>query len=86
MRILTLTLSLALGGPLAFAQEVSFSDYTKVNDRYDLFIIGGNESGVFTGIGDDYYYNGLNNKQVISYYDFRQGPQESRVMKPEKKR
>lgn len=85
MRILNLLLSLPLVSSLTFAQEVSFSDYTKVNDRYDLFIIGGDESGVFTGIGADYYYNGLSNKQVISYYDFRQERQESRVMKPEKK-
>ena len=85
MHVLRLTLSLLFCGPLALAQDVTFSDYTKVNDRYDLFIIGGDENGVFTGIGDDYYYNGLNNKQVISYYDFQQGQQESKVMKPEKK-
>ena len=67
------------------AQEVSVSDYTKVNNRYDLFILGGDQKGVFTGLGEDYYYNGLNNKQVVSYLDFQQGELASKVLKPEKK-
>lgn len=85
MHVQKLIFALLCYGPFAFAQDVTFSDYTKISTRYDLFIIGGDENGVFTGIGDDYYYNGLNNKQVISYYDFQQGQQESKVMKPEKK-
>ena len=85
MQKFKLALSILLYSPWLLAQEVTFSDYTKVNDRYDLFIIGGDERGVFTGIGDDYYYNGLNNKQVISYYDFQKGQQKSKVIKPEKK-
>ena len=85
MQSLKLALSFLFCSPLLFAQEATFSNYTKVNDRYDLFFIGGDENGVFTGIGDDYYYNGLNNKQVISYYDLRKGQQASKVIKPEKK-
>ncbi len=82
LRIISIIL---LGASLAGAQDVTISDYTSVKSRYDLFIIGGNEKGVFTGIGDDYYYNGFNNKQVINYYDFQKGQQQSKVLKPEKR-
>ena len=82
---LRITIALLLANSLSWAQDVTFSDYTSVRSRYDLFIIGGNEQGVFTGLGDDYYYNGFNNKQVISYYDFQKGQQQSKVLKPEKK-
>ncbi len=82
MRTLTLITTFALSSLSAQAQEVTLSDYTKVNNRYDLFIIGGDEQGVFTGLGDDYYYQGFNSKQVVSYYDFQQGQLASKVMKP----
>ena len=85
MHLLRITAALLLTGSLTWAQDVTFSDYTSVRDRYDLFIIGGNEQGVFTGLGDDYYYNGFNSKQVISYYDFQKGKQQSKVLKPEKR-
>ena len=85
MQFLRITAALLLTSSLAWAQDVTISDYTSVKSRYDLFIIGGNEQGVFTGIGDDYYYNGFNNKQVISYYDFQKGQQQSKVLKPEKR-
>ena len=85
MHLLRITAALLLTGSLTWAQDVTFSDYTSVRDRYDLFIIGGNEQGVFTGLGDDYYYNGFNSKQVISYYDFQKGQQQSKVLKPEKR-
>nr|WKN38179.1 hypothetical protein K4G66_05635 [Tunicatimonas sp. TK19036] len=85
MKTTFISLALLLWCSLAIGQNVHISEFTKVNDRYDLFIIGGNEQGVFTGLGEDYYYNGLRNKQVVSYYDFEKGQQESRVLKPEDK-
>ncbi|MGB3851349.1 MAG: hypothetical protein WA958_15370 [Tunicatimonas sp.] len=85
MHLLRIASAVLFSGTLALAQDVTFSDYTSVRSRYDLFIIGGNEQGVFTGIGDDYYYNGFNNKQVVSYHDFAKGQQASKVLKPEKK-
>ena len=85
MHLLRTTAALLLTGSLAWAQDVTISDFTSVKERYDLFIIGGNEQGVFTGIGDDYYYNGFNSKQVISYYDLQKGQQQSKVLKPEKR-
>ncbi|MEQ9437996.1 MAG: hypothetical protein RIG62_03070 [Cyclobacteriaceae bacterium] len=78
-------LSLFFYACLLIAQDVHISEFTKVNNRYDLFIIGGDEQGVFTGLGEDYYSNGLRNKQVVNYYDFEQGQQESRVLRPEDK-
>ena len=86
MRTFLLTLAFTLlSSTLLRAQEVTISDYTKVSDRYDLFVIGGGESGVFMGIGDDYYHNGFSNKQMIGYYDFRDREQKSKIVRPEKK-
>ncbi len=70
---------------LVIAQDVRIFNYVKTGNDDDLFIIGGNEQGVFTGIGEDYYYNGINNKQVVSYYSLADGLQESRVLKPEER-
>ncbi|MEM9829295.1 MAG: hypothetical protein AAF944_01580 [Bacteroidota bacterium] len=78
-----LTLLLSSLTCLTIAQDVRIFDYVKTGSQDDLFIIGGNEEGVFTGIGENYYYNGLDNKPLISYYSLTDGLQESRVLKPE---
>jgi len=70
---------------LTIAQDARIFDYVRTGNDDDLFIIGGNEQGVFTGIGEDYYYNGISNKQVLSYYSLADGLQESKVLKPDDK-
>ena len=85
MHTFKLTLGFLLISLSLFSQDITFSDYLKVRDQHDLFIIGGDEQGGFVGIGEDYYHQGLTNRQVISYYDRQQGLQASKIIKPEKK-
>ena len=72
-------------GLQSLAQEATFSDYVKVDDRDDLFIIGGDENGVFASISDDYYHKGFSNKQIISYYNYQKGQWENKALKSEKR-
>ncbi len=67
------------------AQESKFSEFVNTKKDYDLFLIGGNEEGVLAGIGENYYYNGLDNKQTLAYYNADLEQQESRLIKPEDK-
>jgi hypothetical protein len=72
---------------LLMAQEIEISDLVSTSSDEDLYIIGGDDAGVFVGVAEDYYMSGSGNKQVVSYYDL-DGVKalESDVMKQERSR
>ncbi|MFP4088816.1 MAG: hypothetical protein ACLFT3_00795 [Cyclobacteriaceae bacterium] len=68
----------------AYGQDAVISDFVNTGNNDDLYIIGGDEKGFFTGLTEDYYYQGSNNKQVITYYDTEEVKEvESVIIKPD---
>ena len=69
-----------------WAQQLEISDLVNTSSDEDLYIIGGDEEGVYVGVAEDYYMSGSGNKQIISYYNMDEVEAlESQVMKQQER-